>query len=295
MPEAEKSGAARPDQAVFTSRDREEINLASLTLSAFGIGHRVFWRDGWRITVSASDAAKAREEIVACLRENAITPVAEFPFTPIFRAMHLAACGGLCLMYAMSGPWQEHSPLFTAASAQALAITHGEWRRAVTALCLHADSAHLLSNVGIGLLLLYFYFHSLGNGLGLLALITSAAAANLASAFLHGAGHDSVGFSTALFAAIGILSSFRPQRRLWRRFDRWMPLAVGGALLAMLGSEGQRTDFGAHICGLVMGLATGYVLSWRKIASLRQSLFAQTLFFCLAMAALWICWQLALG
>lgn len=293
-----RHGEAWQDSVVFASRDREESDLASLALSAAGIDHRVFWRhDGWRIVVADDDLASADAEITACLEENQAPPPAKpDSFIPIFRAMHLAVSGGLCLVYSISGSWQDQAPIFAAASAQAEAIMRGEWYRAVTALCLHADSMHLVSNAGIGLIILYFYFHTLGNGLGLFALVTSAAAANLINAFLHSDGHDSVGFSTALFACIGILSSFQFQRhRVYGRFGWWMPLMAGCALLAMLGGEGKRTDFGAHLGGLLMGLATGYALSWQKILRLRESFAAQTCLCGLAVALIAACWHLALG
>ena len=296
LPETEDDGTVRPDGVVFASRNRKEINLAALALAAAGIPYRISRRDSWQIAVASDDAVAAQTEIAACLRENAAPPpVAADSFMPRFRAMHLIVSGGLCLMYAASGPWHEHSSLFAAGSAQALAITHGQFFRAVTALCLHADSLHLMSNAGIALLLLYFYFHTLGNGLGLAALVTSAAAANLINAFLHDAGHDSVGFSTALFASIGILSSFQFQRhRVYGRFSRWMPLMVACALLAMLGSEGKQTDFGAHLAGLLTGLAVGYALSWQKIRRLRQSLVAQSVLFVFAVVVISACWHLAL-
>jgi len=295
--------ATRPDAAwqesiVFASHDQEETNLASLALSAAGISHRAFWCHGWQIAVSTDDAAYAEAEITACLQENQKPPpIVPDSFRPTFRAMHLAISGGLCLVYAISGPWQEKSPIFAAASAQASAITHGELYRAVTALCLHADSVHLMSNAGISLIILYFYFHTLGNGLGLAALLASAASANLINAFLHhGGSHDSVGFSTALFAGIGILSSFQFQRhRVYGRFGWWMPLMAACSLLAMLGSEGKQTDFGAHLSGLFIGLAMGYGLSWQKILSWRESFIAQTALFFLTVIMVVACWYLALG
>ena len=285
----------RQESIVFSSHDREETDLASLALSAAGIGHRLFWHHGWRIAVATDDLTRAEIEITDCLKENETPPVApRDSFMPTFRAMHLAISGGLCLLYAMSGAWQQRSPIFAAASAKAQAIMGGELYRAVTALCLHADSRHLISNAGVSLIILYFYFHTLGNGLGLFALLASAAGANLINAFLHGGGHDSVGFSTALFACIGIMSSFQFQRhRVYGRFGWWMPLMVGCALLAMLGGEDKRTDFGAHLGGLLMGLATGYVLSWQKILRLRESFAVQSFLFALAVAVIAACWRLA--
>ena len=40
-------------------------------------------------------------------------------------------------------------------------------------------------------------------------------------------------------------------------------LAAGAALLAMLGTEGENTDYAAHVAGLVCGLALGLAEGWR--------------------------------
>ena len=42
-----------------------------------------------------------------------------------------------------------------------------------------------------------------------------------------------------------------------------LPIAAGAALLAMLGTEGENTDYAAHVAGLLCGLALGLGESWR--------------------------------
>ena len=51
------------------------------------------------------------------------------------------------------------------------------------------------------------------------------------------------------------------------------PLAAGAALLAMLGTEGENTDYMAHICGLACGTGLGLLLglALRRFPSLAET------------------------
>jgi hypothetical protein len=50
-------------------------------------------------------------------------------------------------------------------------------------------------------------------------------------------------------------------KQRWR--GGWYPLAGGVGVLAMLGAPGGRTDFGAHLFGLLAGMAIGVALAVR--------------------------------
>jgi rhomboid protease GluP len=103
-----------------------------------------------------------------------------------------------------------------------------------------------------------------------------------------------VGFSTAIFAAIGIvcgqqLTSRRPS--LLRQLIQ--PLGAGTGLLAMLGTEGEQTDLGAHLLGFGCGLGCGLLLRVSRLdlqagnRRLQQTLFTATLVLIIG------CWLLA--
>ena len=95
-----------------------------------------------------------------------------------------------------------------AGNSQAI-LERFQWYRLITALTLHADIIHLLNNCILGGFLLHFFFLLTGSGLGLFALLLAAAAGNYINVVLHGPGHLFVGFSTAVFAVIGLLSMLR--------------------------------------------------------------------------------------
>ena len=131
-----------------------------------------------------------------------------------------------------------------------------EWTRAVTALFLHADSAHLMANAVFSLIFARLLSERTGTGLAFFLIIWAGAIANAASAIIRPYFVLSIGFSTALFATVGSLSGYTA----WSSRPRaLLPLAAGTAILAMLGTEGDNTDYLAHICGLFSGMAAGWL------------------------------------
>lgn len=135
---------------------------------------------------------------------------------------------------------------------------HGEWFRVVTALTLHADAAHLMANLAFGALFLALLARCAGLGTSLWLSVAGGSLGNALAVLLRREPVQSIGFSTALFATIGALSGLMAMRHASRR-DMLLPVAAGAGLLAMLGTEGERTDYLAHVTGLVAGLVLGMV------------------------------------
>lgn len=143
-------------------------------------------------------------------------------------------------------------------AAHAREILDGKWWQCVTALTLHADLLHLLSNLTIGGTFIILLCRELGSGLAWSLLLASGTFGNLINAWLQSPVHRSVGASTAVFGAVGILtaiSSVRYRHHLQRRW--FIPVAAGVALLAILGTEGKQTDLGAHLFGFISGISLG--------------------------------------
>lgn len=136
----------------------------------------------------------------------------------------------------------------------------GEWSRAVTALFVHADPGHLAANAAFSLIFCRILAGHTGPGLALFLTIWAGALGNVLTLPLREGYVLSVGFSTALFACIGATSGFvacisRPSRI---SPGALLPLACGAALLALLGTEGENTDYTAHLCGLAAGMGSGW-------------------------------------
>jgi membrane associated rhomboid family serine protease len=148
-------------------------------------------------------------------------------------------------------------------------FAQGEWWRAATALWLHADVGHLVSNAGGGLLVFSAVVATFGWAAGGGLLAGSAITGNLAAVLLHaGDEYRSLGASTAVFAGLGLLTgrairvmgrSAGPRR--WRAL--WVPLASGLAVLGLFGAGGVNIDVLAHATGFGAGLAMGFAASGR--------------------------------
>lgn len=143
-------------------------------------------------------------------------------------------------------------------TAHAAAIRNGRWWQCVTALTLHGDLTHLLSNLTIGGVFIILLCRELGSGLAWTLLLASGAAGNLINAWVQSPAHRSVGASTAVFGAVGILAAVSMVRDNQHFRRRWfVPVAAGVALLAILGTEGKNTDLGAHLFGFCAGVLFG--------------------------------------
>lgn len=143
-------------------------------------------------------------------------------------------------------------------AAHAEEIMGGQWWQCVTALTLHADLIHLLSNVTIGGIFIILLCRELGSGLAWSLLLASGSIGNLINAWVQSPAHRSVGASTAVFGAVGILAAISMVRYRHHLQRRWfIPVAAGLSLLAILGTEGKSTDLGAHLFGFIVGLFFG--------------------------------------
>src|SRR5690606_13555151 len=117
-------------------------------------------------------------------------------------------------------------------------------------------------NLLFGSVLGYLASRILGNGIAWGLIVLSAAAGNLLDAILLPVDHRSIGASTAVFAALGLLAAhgWRSQDRSGMRWTRrFGPLIAGVALLGFTGSGGERTDVAAHLGGFACGVLAGLI------------------------------------
>ena len=153
-------------------------------------------------------------------------------------------------------------------------LQHGEWWRMVTALTLHADVAHLSANVLGGVFFAVFVNRGFGVGLGWVLILLSGILGNLSTAMVYfPAEHHSMGASTAIFGALGLLVGDALVAGIVHgRFEifrtRVIPVVGGFVLLALLGAGDVRTDTVAHFGGFLMGFCVGFaaarILEWKQ-------------------------------
>lgn len=220
--------------------------------------------DGHALFVSHHDAAKAQAELEAYTRENRDAPAHPIDLTPRTDGWaSVLVYASVVLLVAICADRQALGhDWFAAGKAGAGLIREGAWWRTITALTLHVDRAHLIANLVIGGLFGLFAARLLGSGLAWFSILLGGAMGNALNAWLRPADHTSVGASTAIFAALGIVSGWAwTQGRGPRRsfLARWTPVIGGVVLLGYLGGGGDRTDVGAHVAGFVSGLLLGAI------------------------------------
>jgi membrane associated rhomboid family serine protease len=251
--------------------------------------------EGVILSVPQAEVDRALASLAAYERENP-RQLAE-RVEPMESASWLAAVAVallLLIFYAITVQWLPALSWFARGSADAERILQGELWRTVTALTLHADVAHALSNAIAVALFLSAVSSMVGAGLACVLVLLAGAGGNLANAFLHGSPHVSVGASTAVFGAVGLLGSLgmtRHRRRALSRWRAWLPVAAALALLGMLGSSGPRVDIWAHLFGILVGAVLGILIG--LVTPRAPGLRIQWACGIAAVAVIIYCWTLA--
>jgi membrane associated rhomboid family serine protease len=169
-------------------------------------------------------------------------------------------------------------PITSIGEADSIAMVRGhQWWRAITALTLHADIGHLVGNIAAGAGFGFWLARYLGAAWAWTLIILCGALGNVFTAFLYYPNpHLSIGASTAVFGALGLLAGFgwyhsRKESRRGHSIPEWiLPLLAGVTLLGMLGTGGERTDIVAHLCGFGSGILVSIAFSFAPIPSLKR-------------------------
>lgn len=154
-------------------------------------------------------------------------------------------------------------------------IGRHEWWRPFTSLFLHADLSHLAGNLLSGALFGGLVARSVGARTGWLMILGCGTLGNLITSTLtYPAAFTSIGASTAVFAALGILSglgfaSLRRQRLRLSGMRSAAPVLAGVIVLGLLGGGAPdgNTDVPGHVCGFLAGLACGTVKGLFSLAT----------------------------
>jgi membrane associated rhomboid family serine protease len=289
-----------PEEPVIVWRGVSERECAdvSLVLTARGIPHQRIadTRGLLLLVVPAAAERMAGDEIAAYRAERETAPVpapalGNYPGAWIGVGAYAAVLMLFAILteQAMLGvDWRRAGMLI------AYAVIGNEWWRAITALTLHADTGHLASNLGFGGFFGFFLGRYFGPGVAWLAILAAGFAGNVLNAAIQPADHRSIGASTAVFGALGLLTAYA-----WRRGPghgsfraRVAPIVAGIALLAFTGTGGENTDIFAHLTGFATGLGIGSVLARVEVARVRHP---QAIAGAAALGLLALAWALALG
>lgn len=251
---------------VATRLTEARINELALVLTARGVPfQRQLTLGGWELWVPLAMVPAAATELTLYRHENARQSGAQ----PL---VEIGAGRPGVLWYAavlLTVFFALHTDLLgldwlRAGRVDAGALLGGEWWRAITALTLHIELAHLGGNLAFGAFFGYFIGRYFGTGVGWLAVLLAASLGNVVNSWLQSPAHRSIGASTAVFAALGLLVAYTWRRGFlrdtpWRA--RIAPIVAGLGLLAFTGTAGENTDLGAHLFGFAAGVVFGVAVA----------------------------------
>jgi rhomboid protease GluP len=284
---------------VFRSAFRAECHDRAFMLAAIGISSAIgFDRDSYILGVDAADAQRARQELRSYDAES--RPAPPPPPPSVAKPNAWVGCvlyvGVLLLVgFAIANGWWRLDA-FDVGELDAAKVQQGQWWRAWTALTLHLDSAHLMANLGAGVWFGFLAAREIGSGSTWFLIVTGAALANLFEGRFGPDTHRSVGASTAVFTALGLLVAHSWRQRLslpqgWA--SRWAPLVAGAVLLGWFGSAGEGTDVVAHVLGFAVGCLLGILAALPRIGALLNRI-PHWLFGLLALGELALAWSCAI-
>lgn len=288
-----------PDHVIVFRGPRPQCLEFALVLEAKSIPYELLAHDAHHdLAVTAELENTARDELTRYASERTVRRE-QAPALPPFTgaAVGSIAYGGILLLIAYCAGLRLFGVdwLSVGALQPGLPGTHGAWR-AVTALTLHLDQAHLLSNLLFGIGVGAVVSSMFGPGVGWASILAAGAAGNYLEMLISPPDHRAVGASTAVFAALGILSGFG-WRRQWTLRERWMyrwaPLIAGACLLTLLGVGTEHVDVLGHLSGFVSGVALGWMYARADMPRSRRA-HVQWLAGTAAILVITIAWMIAL-
>lgn len=241
-------------------------------LEAMGVAvEMVHWEEWWLLIVRRADLPVAaaeldayRQERDAYRPENASGSIGRRAVVPLYGGAMVGVAtyvGAISLISILAVQRAFDLDWLSVGRMHSGSVMAGQWSRIVTALTLHLDAAHLFANLLFGAVFGYLTGRILGGGVAWLGIVTAGALGNLMNAAVQPPNHSSIGASTAVFAALGLLvsHSLRPRGAVdTAPLRRWSPLVGGCLLLALTGVGGERTDVIAHLTGFTAGLGIGW-------------------------------------
>lgn len=251
---------------VATGRDERALRESTLVLSSAGIEH-VSEVDAarWRILVPNASSARAHGELENYRAENRSWP----PRVGAPKVLSDGVIGSalyvftVVLLHALANYGAIGLDWRSAGVLHAELVRAGDLERLLTALTLHGDLTHLISNIVFGVSFGVLTSHAIGGGLTWFLALVAGALGNLTNAFIQEPTHRSLGASTSVFAILGILAAYEWARRSGLRqatFRRVAPILAGAVLLGWLGVGDPENDRPVDVWAHVLGMAFGALL-----------------------------------
>lgn len=268
------SNPSEPEQEieVFRTSTQPRAMEATLVLVAMDIPHELLREDAaWSLYVAVEHAPHARAQLDLYWAENS-QPRPQPRTADIVDSGWWGIIGYLCVIWSLPVFANlSDSQLLAAGRLHAEAVMDGEIWRVITALTLHADIAHIMSNSLFGVIFGLFVGRHLGSGLGWLLVLICGALANALNALVQPGSFRAIGASTATFAALGLVPAFGWRRGYFRGPDRargFAPIFGAICILAFTGFGGENIDVLGHVFGFAMGIGMGLFVAHIDLAKI---------------------------
>jgi membrane associated rhomboid family serine protease len=225
---------------------------------------------GFGLFTETADLSAIRSEIQAYEAESLFPPPRRMPDDEPFRfSAGWAALAIWAVALIASFVWQIEHPSWTerGCSSSIGLVERGEWWRPVTAMFLHSDTPHLAGNLLGGAFFGTLVARSIGSLRAWPMILASGALGNTFTSLANWPEpFESVGASTAVFGALGILSGLGFASLLRHRLHltpaRVAAPVLGGVIVLGLmggGAPDGRTDVLGHVLGFATGLVFGFL------------------------------------
>lgn len=216
------------------------------------------------ILVPDDDVFKAQQQLKKYARENKDIP-RQPPHVPtriFFSPAALVTAFFLSAIHYIITTRGLHKQAILDFGSSSYYLSQGQSFRAVTALFLHSNADHLLGNMAGIIVLAGPLLRVSGYGQGLLLLLAAGTAGNLVSESFGPDLRLSIGASTAVMAAAGLLGARRMTigeksgQSVFPKLKGVAPFVAAATLTAMF-SHGENTDVSAHLFGFLAGTGIG--------------------------------------
>lgn len=262
---------------VGSSASRKAIIECELVLTATGIETRVErGTTRWLLFARSEMESAARRQLEIYRRENKDVKRARAPSPQIDNGfigcgVYVAIVWTVWLLesYGMVGEFSQNGAMWAYAVRE-----QGEWWRTVTALMLHGDVVHLVGNTAFGLIFGILAGRYYGSGFAWLLIVLCGASGNYLNALIQADMFVSIGASTAMFAAVGLIGGMFFRRRfISGRGWRYNAIPIVGVIgiFAFMGIGSERTDVVAHLTGLFCGVFAGIAVASFNLLRLGKS------------------------
>jgi membrane associated rhomboid family serine protease len=262
-----------PDAPKIAARSRRQAMDWGLVLTSQGIEAIINHSEsGWELIVEQRDYDSAQAALRQYRMENRGWGW-RYPVVGSELVFHWGSLGWVAVIVAM---YYWSTVVWPGARDAGILDSRprgpGQWWRLFTAMSLHQNLPHLMSNATTGCVLLGLAMARFGAGVALLAAFLAGAAGNAADLLIYSEPHQSLGASGMVTGALGLITfqSFA----FWRKFPAGprflMRAAAGGVLILVLIGFDPDADVVAHVGGFLAGAVFGLALGHMNPATLQR-------------------------